>query len=80
MQVVCEATQCPDTRVSEMKCLVFLGKAANKWEMLHEICNNLLNDQCVSKYSNKMSFKVRSIKLLGGFMSLVRDLIRCGVN
>lgn len=48
--------------------------------MLHEISNNLLNDQCISKYSNKMSFKVRSIKLLGGFMSLVGDLIRCGVN
>lgn len=58
----------------------FLGKAANGWEMLHEISNNPLNDQYISKYSNKMSFKVRSIKLLGGFMSLVGDLIRCGVN
>lgn len=65
--------------------LIFLGKlarTASGWEMLHEISNILLNDQCIPKYSNRKSFilKVRSIKLLGGFVSLVRDPIRYGVN
>lgn len=30
MQVVCEATQCPDTRVSETKCLVFSGEGGKR--------------------------------------------------
>lgn len=48
---------------------------------LRETNCSLLNDWCTCMYSDKMSFILRSSKLLGGFKLLfVKDLIRYGVN
>lgn len=58
MQVVCEATQCPDTRVSGMKGLIrhgtFVGKlalaSAGSCQLLHGVNAVLLNGSKYSKW------------------------------